>query len=225
MIFYRSLSDSKSPQVSRALLSILADFNYSILWTVSTRPVISKSSRPGTYPLVTVPRTSITIGIIVTFMFHRFFNSLARSRYIFLFSYSFSFTLWSSGTAKSTILRVLPFLLIITRSGRLTEIRWSVCTSKSLRSLCVSFSGTDSGLCIYHLFVRSNFNFLHNSQWITFPNQSCLVLYSFCANLLHSLIIWLIVSTLSPYNLHFLFCWVLLLYNYGMIFFILIIFR
>ena len=37
-------------------------------------------------------------------------------------------------------------------------------------------------LCIYHLFVWSNFNFLHISQWITLPTQLCLVLYSFCAN-------------------------------------------
>ena len=37
----------------------------------------------------------------------------------------------------------------------------------------------------------------------------CLVLYSFCANFLHSLIKWLIVSSLSPHSLHLLFCWVL----------------
>ena len=43
MIFYRSLSDSKSPQLSRTLLSILADLNNAVVWTVSTRPVISKS--------------------------------------------------------------------------------------------------------------------------------------------------------------------------------------
>ena len=34
-------------------------------------------------------------------MFHRFFNSLARSRYLSSFSHSFSFILWSTGTAKS----------------------------------------------------------------------------------------------------------------------------
>ena len=46
---------------------------------------------------------------------------------------------------------------------------------------------------------------MHNSQWITFSNQSCPVLYSLCANLLHSLIMWMIVSSLSPHNLHLLF--------------------
>ena len=101
------------------------------------------------------------------------------------------------------------FLLIIIRSGLLAGIRWSVCISKSRRSLCVSFSRTGAGLCIYHLFVWLNWNFLHISQWTTLPTQLCLALYSFCANLLHSLIMWLIISSLSPHSLHLLFCWVL----------------
>ena len=81
--------------------------------------------------------------------------------------------------------------------------------SKFHRSLCVFFSRTGAGLCIYHLFVWSNLNFIYISQGITLPTHSCLVLYSFCANLMHSLIMWLMVSSLSPHNLHLLFCWVL----------------
>ena len=106
-----SLSDSKSPQVSRTLLSILAVLNNVLVWMVSTRPPTSKSSSPFNNPLVTVPKAPITIGIIVIFMFHIFFNSLARSRYLFLFSHSFSFILWSAGTAKLTILQVLFFVV------------------------------------------------------------------------------------------------------------------
>ena len=87
--FYRSLSDSKSPQVSRTYLRILAVLCYAVVWIVSTRPPTSKSSRPFNNPLVIVPRTPITIGTIVTFMFHSFFNSLARSRYLSFFSLSF----------------------------------------------------------------------------------------------------------------------------------------
>ena len=101
------------------------------------------------------------------------------------------------------------FLLIIIKSGLLAGIRWSVCMLKSHRSLSVTFSRTGAGLCIYHLLVWSNLNFLRISQWITLPTQSCLALYSLCANLLHSLIVWLMVSSLSPHNLHLLFCWVL----------------
>ena len=81
--------------------------------------------------------------------------------------------------------------------------------SQNLRSLCLSFSKTDSWLCIYHLFVWSNFNFLHNSQWITFPTKLCLILYYFCANLLHLLIMSLNISSLLPHNLYLQFCCVL----------------
>ena len=41
--------------------------------------------------------------------------------------------------------------------------------TKSQRSLCVLFSRTDFGLCIYHLFVWSNFNFLHNPSGTPSP--------------------------------------------------------
>ena len=121
MVFHLRLSDSKSPQVSRTLLSILAVFNNSVVWMDSTRPPTSKSSRPFNNPLVTVLKAPI--GIIVTFMFHSFFNSPARLRYLSLFSHSFSFIMWSAGTAKSTIWQIFFFLLIIIRSGLLAEIR------------------------------------------------------------------------------------------------------
>ena len=207
MVFHWSLS----ARVSRTLLSILAVLSNAVIWIVSTRPPTSKSFRPFDNPFVIVPKAPITIGTIVTFMFHSFFNSLARPRYLSFFSHSFSFILWSAGTAKSTILQILFFffLLIIIRSGLLAEIRWSVYMSKSQRRLCVSFSRTGAGLCVYHLLVWSNLNFLYFSQWITLATQSCLVLYSFCVNLLHSLIMWLIVSSLSLQSLHLLFCCVL----------------
>ena len=101
------------------------------------------------------------------------------------------------------------FLLIIMRSSLLVEIRWFISMSKSHRSLYVSFSRTAGGLCIYQLFVWSNFNFLHISLWIFLPTQSCLVLYSSCANLLHLLIMWLIISSLSLHSLDLPFCCIL----------------
>ena len=112
MVFHWRLSDSKSPQVSRTLLSILAVFNNAVVWMVFTRSPTSKSSRPFNNPLVTVQKAPITIGIIVSFMFHSFFNSIARSRYLSLFSHSFSFILWSAGTAKSTILQIFFFFFV-----------------------------------------------------------------------------------------------------------------
>ena len=58
--------DSKSPQVSRILLSILAVLNNAVVWIVSSRPPTSKSSSPFNNPLVTVLKAPLTIGIIVT---------------------------------------------------------------------------------------------------------------------------------------------------------------
>ena len=77
MIFHWSLRDNKSPQVSRTLLSIQANLSNALVWIVSTRSLISKSSSPFTKPLVTVPRAPITIGITVTFMFHRHLSFLS----------------------------------------------------------------------------------------------------------------------------------------------------
>ena len=134
MVSHWRLSDSKSPQVSRTLLSILADLNNVVVSMISTCPLISKSSSlctnpleilllllfytfdsvphlhcPGTNLLVTVPRAPITIGITVTFMFYSFFSFLARFRFLSLFSLSFSFTLLSVGMPKFTIWQVLFF--------------------------------------------------------------------------------------------------------------------
>ena len=112
MIFLCSLSDSKSPQVFRTLLSILASLNNVVVWMVYTCPLISESSSPFNNHLVTVPKPPIMIGMIITFMFHSFFNSLGRPRYLSFFSLSFSFILWSAGTAKSTILKFLFFFTL-----------------------------------------------------------------------------------------------------------------
>ena len=90
MVFHWSLSDSKFPQVSRTFLSILAVLCNAVVWMLSTFPPTSESSSPFNNPLVTVPKAPITIGMIFTFMFHGFFNSLARSRYLSFFSHSFS---------------------------------------------------------------------------------------------------------------------------------------
>ena len=94
MVFHWSLSDSKSPQVSRTLLSILAILSNTLVWIVSTRPPNSKSSRPFNNPLIIVLKAPITIGTIVTFMFYSFFNSLARSRYIIISIFPTNISWW-----------------------------------------------------------------------------------------------------------------------------------
>ena len=94
-----------------------------------------------------------------------FFSSLTRSKCLFIFLFSFIFTLWSTGTWW----QVVFILLINTESGLLVRIWWSIYSLIYQRMLWVSFSRKDSGLCIYHLVVWSNFNLLHNSKEITFP--------------------------------------------------------
>ena len=131
MVFHWSLSDSRSPQVSRTRLRILTVLSNAVVWIVSTRPPTSKSSRPLNNPLVIVPNAQIAIGTIVTFMFHSFFNSLARSRYLSFFSFSFRFILWSATILQILFFLFFFFLLIIMWSGLLAEIRRSVCILKS----------------------------------------------------------------------------------------------
>ena len=88
MVFHWSSSDSKSPQVSSTLLSILAVLNNAVVSMVSTRPPTSKFSSPFNNPLVTVPKAPITIGIIVTFMFHSFFQFSSNVEvFILLFTF------------------------------------------------------------------------------------------------------------------------------------------
>ena len=102
MVFHWSLSDSKSPLVSRTLPSILAILNNALVWMVSTRPPTSKSSRPFNNPLVTVPKAPITIGIIVTFMFHSFFLFPNKVEVLYYYYYHYSlFFFWNLSVSKS----------------------------------------------------------------------------------------------------------------------------
>ena len=55
MDFPWSLSDSKFPQVSRTLLSILVNLSNAVVWLVSSYPLISKYSRIFINPLGIAP--------------------------------------------------------------------------------------------------------------------------------------------------------------------------
>ena len=76
------------------------------------------------------------------------------------------------------------------------------------------------GVCVFHSlgqmlgYAYTVFSYGQTSIFAQFQvdhhaHQSCLVLYSFCANLLHSLIMWLIIPSLSTHNLRLLFCCIL----------------
>ena len=123
MDFYWSFSESKSPQDSMTLLSILVVLNNVVVWVVSTRPPTSKSSRPFNNPLITVLKLPVTIDIIVTCMFHSFMNSLAWSRYLSLFSHFLVLFCGPTEQQSQQFFKFSIFLLIIIKSGLLIEIR------------------------------------------------------------------------------------------------------
>ena len=159
-----NLSDSKSLQVSRTLLSILVNLNNIIVCIVPVRSQISNSFSPFFKSCGRSQARPITIGITVTLMFYIFLSSLARFLYLSFFSLSLIYIQWSAGTAKSIIWQTLFFLgfffcfvlfcfvFNITRASFLAGIRWSVCISKSQKILCVSFSRMDYGLCSYYYY-------------------------------------------------------------------------
>ena len=93
------LLNFKWQQLSRTFLSILTNLNNAVVWMVSTYFLIFKSSSPFTQHFGIVLSTSITIGILVTFIFYSFLSSLARSKFLSLFSFSLIFfSLWSACT-------------------------------------------------------------------------------------------------------------------------------
>ena len=144
MVFHWSLSDGRSPRVSRTLPSILADLNNLVVLRISSRPLLSKSSSPWTNSLGIAPIAPITNGI-TSLSCSMFFQFSCKVEVLIFFFFHFYPVV--SRRAKST-LQVLFFLLTFTKSCRLAEIRWSVCIPKSMRSWCVSFSCIDSGLLV-----------------------------------------------------------------------------
>ena len=79
-------------------------------------------------------------------------------------------------------------VLIIIWSGLLAEIRWSVYQSPIGVYVC---------------------RFLGQIAGCTYTMGCTYTIFSFCANLMHSLIMWLIVFSRSPHSLNLLFCYVL----------------
>ena len=178
MVFHWSLSDSKFPQVSRTRLRILAVHSNGVVWIVSNRPPTSKSYRPFNNPFVNLPKAPLTISknryvhVLQLFQFSRKVEVLIPPD---LFC-------GQPGQQSRQFCKCSFFLLIIIRYGLLVGIRWSVCMLMSHMSLCVSFSRTGAGLCVYHLLVWSNLSLWHISQWITLPIQSCLALLFLCSD-------------------------------------------
>ena len=162
MVTHWSLSDNKCPQVARTLLTILAYLNKAIVWMISPRPLISKSSNPRINSLVTVPKAPITIGLTVTFMFHNFFNSLARSKYLSFFSLSFSFLVVSRDckvhNSESSLFFSFFFFFFFLCWLLLGLVVWprlgNQFVFQNLRGVCASHFLKQILGCVYTIFFR-----------------------------------------------------------------------
>ena len=122
MVFHWSLSNSKSPQVSRTLLSILAVLNNAVIWMVSTRLPTSTSSSPFSNPFVTVPNAPITYWYNCHRHVPLFFQLPSKVEVLILlftlfhfFSHSFIFHFYSvvSRDSKADYFASSLFLLLI----------------------------------------------------------------------------------------------------------------
>ena len=125
-VLFWSLRDSKFPQVSRSLLSILAILNNAVVWMVSACHWFLTLPAPLTNHLEKYSKCTnynwYHHHVHVPLYFSVFWRGLSTC-------FSFYF-LWSVRMAKSTIWQALFFLLIITMSSFLTWIWWFACFSK-----------------------------------------------------------------------------------------------
>ena len=198
MVYHLSLSDSKSPLVSRTLLSILADLNNTVIWMVTTQTPNSNSSSPlptlwGSFQVHQLQLVSQLPSYSLVF--------LLFSSKVYLFSLSFNFTPWSAWTVKFTVRQVLFFLLFY-------FIYLFIYFWLSLGLAVRLGLGYLMSLKIADKFVRltfqKNFNFLAQLPvaHLAHPVESCTHFALICC-----IRLWYDWSfSLSPHKLHLLFC-------------------
>ena len=136
MVFHWSQSDSKSPQVSRTLLSILAVLNNAVVWMVSTRPPTYKSSRLFNNPLVTIPNAfgTVTKGLLKGLEDLDIIIIII----IIIIIYSLMVIHWSFGNSKSPqVLRTLLIILAVLKNVVVWLVSTLPPTSKSSRPLVI----------------------------------------------------------------------------------------
>ena len=97
--FWRYLSDRTSPQVSRTLLNILADFNSAVVWMVSILIPISNS--PVNFPVFKGRSTRFNNKWYHRQLCFKALSALPQDRSICQ-SFRFLFTQRSTETVKST---------------------------------------------------------------------------------------------------------------------------
>ena len=138
MAFHWSLSDSKSLQVSRTLLCILADLNNNLVWIISTHPLISK------FPVSVLwwqYRVRQLLLVSLSLLCSLVFSALKQGLDTFLSFRFLSVLPCGQLERQSPLFSVFFFLLTVTRSGRPAEIRlvspnpFEFCASHFLRQI------------------------------------------------------------------------------------------
>ena len=149
MVSNWNLSNCKSLQISRTLLSNLADLK--MILSVRSRFFLWFSISPASFFkfLRTLSSASTTIDHCHLHVLLLFQLSGKIQVFVFCFRFLFFFILLFVGTVKYTKWHLLFFLLIHTKYSLFGGSEWSFCISKSQRILRVSFVWTD-----YHLLIR-----------------------------------------------------------------------
>ena len=191
MVFHWSLNDSKFHQVSTTLLSILGDLNRAIVWMISIRPPIFNSSSP-LWGLFQVHQLKLVLPLLSCFMaFLVLWHDPCICR-----SFHFLLFLLCDSQGRQSPLYSRYFLLIIIWPGH-------PFASQNPREY---YEFLSPRRILVYLVVWLHLNFLYNSQWITLPTQSFLVLYSLSATLLQLLFMGFMVSSQSQNNKQLIFC-------------------
>ena len=151
----------------------MAYLNNAVVWMVSTRPLISKSSSPFINYLVTEASSPITIGINVTFMFHSFFQFSSKVYvliFLFVFLPFYPLVSWNGKVYYSADSFFVEYLEVWLPDRDLVVRLYIKILEKFMRLIFLDR--------FWVVFVWLNLNFLHNSQWIPFFTQSYLILYN-----------------------------------------------
>ena len=107
--------------------------------------------------LMSPPASCSIVFFVFVFVFVFFFSFRARSKYLYLFGFFHfhSVVRWngkvhySAGSLSLSICLSVSLSLCWLSLGSLAKVTGSISISKSRTSLCVSFSRTDSSLCLH----------------------------------------------------------------------------
>ena len=144
--------------------------------------------------------------LLLILFFHSVFISLTKFRYLSLFSLSFNFILCPARTGKFSFSKVFFFVNQVGSS----DWDWVICLYIQIAEKLACLILQDRFYVVHIPPIRMvKFDFFSQLPVDNLSQPFMCRLYFFCANFLHSRIILLIVSSLSPHNLHLLFCGVL----------------